>query len=321
MKIKDLFFLFWFFVLTHYVSFGQCCSGGVPLSGSLGLSSGEARSLQILTTYDYNVLNQLFEGSTKMDDKTRKRTTHSSLIELSYNLTKRFSVSTMFSWVRQERYVSTISGLSDFNISQGIGDGIVLVKYNLLNPSLDKNRILSIGAGPKIPLGSANNRTISGIALPADMQPGSGAWDLMSWLYFEKYHLFIKNLTFTGITTYRYTGSNPDYFGSQTYRFGNEIMINSQFSYPLFVGKRWFDIMIGTRFRNQQDDLINEELFPNSGGSFLFANVGLRFNFDDKQSIMLNGFVPVYRNVGGTQVTTSGRFQISYLKTFKFNKN
>jgi hypothetical protein len=63
-----------------------CCSGGVPLGGSLGLGTAESQSLQVLVTYDYNAINDLVSFSERLDDDTRSRTTQSSIIEINYGL-------------------------------------------------------------------------------------------------------------------------------------------------------------------------------------------------------------------------------------------
>ena len=49
--------------------YGQaCCSGGVPVTSNLGLSGNQAGSLQFLLTYDYNVLKDLMDGRTRLND-------------------------------------------------------------------------------------------------------------------------------------------------------------------------------------------------------------------------------------------------------------
>lgn len=68
-----------------------CCSGGVPLGGNLGLGAAEGKSLQVLATYDYNAINDLVSFSDQLEDDTRSRTTHSSIIELNYGFNQRFS--------------------------------------------------------------------------------------------------------------------------------------------------------------------------------------------------------------------------------------
>jgi hypothetical protein len=57
------------------VSGQTCCSGGVPLSGNVGLPSGEKGVLQILVNHDDNALKTLKSGSMKLEDDSRTRHT------------------------------------------------------------------------------------------------------------------------------------------------------------------------------------------------------------------------------------------------------
>jgi len=295
----------------------QCCSGGVPISGTLGLSTSDSQSWQFLLTYDYNAMNDLFEGSQSLDDNSRKRSTQSILFEVNYGLTKRITLTAMSTFVRQERLVSTIDDQSNFTSTQGLGDGIFLVKYRLISPDENQNYSFSIGGGPKIPIGRTDFTNQIGLALPADLQPGSGAWDLLLWSNFERYHLFLKNFNVAAVLTYRYTGTNNNYFSVQKYRFGNEFIASFQTSYRFFVRSQIFDGTLTFMYRNQQEDLVNGETFPNSGGNFLYLIPGLNYNFSPDFSFRLSGYVPLYRNPGGTQVTTSYKLTAAIAYTIR----
>jgi len=258
--------------------YSQCCSGGVPISGSLGLSSSDAKSWQFLLTYNYNVMNDLFEANHSLDDKSRERITHSTILEGNYGLTKRITLTGMLSFIRQERTVKTIVNQTDFTYTQGLGDGIFLFKYRLVSPEAKPNYSLSIGAGPKIPIGRTDFTNQNGLALSADMQPGSGAWDMMLWSNFERYHIFRKNFNLAAVLTYRNTGKNKDYFGMQDYRFGNEFTFNLQSSYRFFIRSLMLDGLITFRYRSQREDFVDGQEFPNSGGNFIYIIPGLNYN-------------------------------------------
>ena len=57
-----------------------CCSGGTPLSGSLGLQNLEGQSVLLEVNYDYNTQHDLVSGSSKLNDNPRRRNTHSILL-------------------------------------------------------------------------------------------------------------------------------------------------------------------------------------------------------------------------------------------------
>src|SRR6056297_4013608 len=84
------------------VSIAQtCCSGGVPLGGSLGLGAAESKSLQVLVTYDYNAINDLVSFSDQLEDDTRSRTTQSSIIEVNYGINQRWSLTGVVPFIKQ----------------------------------------------------------------------------------------------------------------------------------------------------------------------------------------------------------------------------
>lgn len=299
---------------------GQCCSGGVPISGYLGISASDEGYLQFLLTYDYNNMHDLFEENHQLNDYTRERITHSSLLEVNYGLTDRITLAGMTSFIRQERKVNSLNNQSNFTNTQGPGDGIILIKYRIFSPSVKSDYSFLIGAGPKIPLGRTNFNNENGLALPADLQPGSGAWDLIIWSFFERYHLYWNNLNLATALSYRYTGTNNTYFDVQKYRFGNEFTFNIQTSYRFFMKSLMLDGMVSFLYRNQKQDLVDGETFPNSGGDFIYIIPGLSYNINPNISFQLSGYLPLYRNTRGTQLTTSYKLRTSVSYKIR-NKN
>lgn len=282
-----------------------CCSGGVPLGGSLGLGAAESKSLQLLVTYDYNTMNDLVSFSEILDDDTRSRKTHSSIFEMNYGLTQRFSVTGVVPFIRQTRTIQGFEGNKDFTAAQGLGDLVLLAKYRLINPENSSNIEWVIGAGPKIPTGKTNFTNNQGLVLPADMQSGSGSLDGIFWSYFLRSRLFKNpNLGLAAVTTFRYSGENKNYNTTQTYKFGNEFQFNLGLNYSFFA-KVPIDIFAFVRYRKQAEDLIDGGVFPSSGGQWVYAIPGVNINFSPGFTFRLSGDIPVYRKLDGTQLTTS----------------
>ncbi len=305
------------FILLAFCSnaFTQCCSGGVPISGSLGLTSTEGKTIHLSLTYDYNALNDLFESDRSLDDKSRKRITHSGLLEVNYGLTGRITLTGMVSAVRQERIIHTRTGERNFDATNGPGDAILMIKYRLITPDMLPGYSLTIGSGPKIPLGRTNLKNNLGLALPADMQPGSGAWDMMFWSVFEKYTFLIENFSLSAAITYRYTGTNRNYFEGQSYRFGNELAFNLQSKYRFLIKSMIFDGNLTLRYRSMQEDKFNGNDFPNSGGEFISLMPAINYNFSPDLSIRIGSYIPLYRKVEGTQLSPGYKFiaSLSYI--------
>ncbi|MEM7656399.1 MAG: hypothetical protein AAF399_09745 [Bacteroidota bacterium] len=289
--------------------FGQaCCSGGVPASGNLGLGSQGKGVFQLQATYDYNQLLDLLDGSQKLEDRTRTRTTHALLLEASYDFHPRFGVNGLFSWIRQERLIETLPGQSDFTSNQGIGDAILLFRYNLLVPNAAQTGpALSVGLGPKIPLGASDRANSQGIVLPADLQPGTGAWDAMFWSQIA--HTLGKhpNWSLAGFSTYRLTSTNQRFNGQQAYRFGNEWLLQAGMSHRWLLRKWLMDTGLNLQYRNLTPDQVERLPFENTGGQWLHLRPLINWNLSPTRSIRLMGDIPLYRNLQGTQLTTSYR--------------
>lgn len=297
-----------------------CCSGGVPLGGSLGLGTAESQSLQVLVTYDYNAINDLVSFSERLDDDTRSRITQSSIIELNYGLNNRWSVTGVVPFIRQTRSIQAFAG-EDFTSAKGIGDVVFLAKYRLINPENQLGIDWVAGVGSKIPTAKTDHVNNQGLVMAADMQPGSGSLDGIFWSYFLKSR-FLKNpnLGLMAVTTFRYSGENRNYNRTQTYRFGNEFQFNLGLNYSTFV-KRPVDFSAFLRYRKQTEDLIDGGVFPSSGGQWVYVIPGVNISFSPSWSFRLSGDVPLYRKLDGTQLTTSYKITAALLFDIPLSKN
>ncbi len=294
-------------------SFGQaCCSGGVPLGGSLGLGTADRNALQVLITYDYNKMGDLYDGSQYLKDPNRQRVTHSALFEINYGLSERFGIAGVMPFIRQERQISSFGGQDDFSKAQGMGDALLLLKYRLLNKDFPSQWEWVAGVGSKLPTGRTNHTGNNGIVLAADMQPGSGSFDGIFWSYLLRSRFLTNNLSVAGVTMYRYSGNHKRYNRSQTYRFGNEFQASLGLNYNIFA--YWPVTLFNfLRYRSQTPDLIDGAVFPGSGGKWIYTIPGINIDFSKSYSLRLSGDLPVYRKLSGTQLTTSWKFTAALL--------
>lgn len=332
-----LYFIFLFWWGTPNLLAQTCCSGGVPLSSNLGLPDGEKGVLQFALSYDLNALNTLKAGRTVLDDDSgtdRSRLTHSTLLELGYSITDRFSVDLFFSWVRQERTNFFNGQQTGFTYTDGVGDPVILIKYKLL--SLNQNQTtLTGGLGLKPPLGSANE-TFNNLRLNADLQPGSGAWDAVFWGQFTKVMPFRPSMSFAATTTYRSRGTNEDFqetfiastgtTTAQPYRFGDEFQLIAGLSDRFLLGKQLLDPALLFRYRSARPDRIKpnrEGTFneiANTGGQWIFINPSISFWIGTTFSLNANIELPLLANITGTQVTPSYRLNIGAYYILKTKK-
>ncbi|MEM1121583.1 MAG: transporter [Bacteroidota bacterium] len=296
--------LLYFFILR--IGSGQtCCSGGVPLSSNLGLPVSETKTLQLALTYDLNVLETLKTGRQTLEDDARSRKTHSGILEVGYSFSDKFSMDGFFSLVRQERTINQF-GNTNFVATNGIGDAVLLFKYKVWS-TLGNNTALQIGVGPKIPLGATNKTNPQGLALNADLQPGSGAWDGIIVAQFNHTLNFRPSMSLLATATYGLKGKNREYFDVQTYQFGNEFQFNVGLSDRLLVGKSIIDPSILFQYRSQQADKIDGIDLPSTGGSWVFVNPNVAYWLTPDLSLNVGVSLPILADIVGTQVTPTYR--------------
>lgn len=296
------------FFLCSAGGFSQtCCSGGVPLSNNIGVPNEGKGVFVVGLSYDYNNLNTLLVGAEEFKDDSRERITHSSLLNIGYGFTDRFSVEALFSWVNQSREIRQF-GNSDKIETSGIGDAVFLAKYAFPDP-LGKFSLVSIGLGAKAPLGASDITTANGIQLTADLQPGSGAWDGIGWLSVSKGLNIRPTANVYGTMTYRLTGTNDSYLNDNaSYTFGNEVIINMGYIDEVVLLNTLINPVLNLKYRKAGRDEINDREMPNTGGEWIFLRPEINFLLWQNFYFNSSFEVPLYSFVKGTQLTPTYRF-------------
>ncbi len=293
-----------------------CCSGGVPVSANLGMPNHGSNVLQLSLNYDLNVLRTLKTGKEVLNDKNRKRTTHSILFETGYSFSSRFSVDALFSWVRQERLITNF-GNRELTSTNGIGDMTLLFKYLAVDrPDFS----ITTGIGVKAPTGASALLTSDGLALSADLQPGSGAWDGLGWINISHRPMFRPGATLSLNAIYSHKGKNSDYLGSQVYKFGNEFQLILGYSDRLLLGNQLLDPAVLFRYRVADPDQNEGLLQPSTGGKWIFINPSLSFWINQDLSFNGNIELPLFANITGTQVTPTYRINTGIYYKLKISR-
>lgn len=290
-----------------------CCSGGVPISGNLGLPAGPAGELLLSLNYDYNFLNTLLDSTSVLNDISRTRTTHSLLLEVGYQISARWSVSLLATGVRQERILHPIGFPMRHQSTSGIGDAVLLLRYQPW-------QFLMLGLGTKVPLGAFDIMDNRGIQLNADLQPGSGAWDAILWVQSTIPWSVSPSGAWSVTAISRLTGVNPAFRTGQSYQFGNDIQAIIGYTDRIFLLNQVLDLSGMVRYRWADMDKTNGGEIPNTGGNWLFVNPGMAWWPTPELSFQVNGEVPIYQVVAGVQLSPTWRintgvyFQISTKK-------
>lgn len=275
---------------------GQTCScAGAPVFNPLEFSSmDEDKHWHFQLTYKYHAINDLVQGSTKINDDTdRTRTARSVFFETRYAISKRLAVMALINFTGHGREVG-ISGSGGVN-TQGLGDSMLSLQYTPLRFSDGKGLEVSFGGGVKAPTGK-NTVTLTGVAAE-DMQPGTGSWDAMGWVYVAKVIDTVKGLEFYASGSYRVNGDN-----SRDYSFGNELIsaFGARFKtagpldYSLYGRYRWTD----------SDQRFGGDV-PNTGGNWIYIVPGVTFKAFKNGGVKTEFEIPVYRKLNGFRQFTS----------------
>ena len=291
----------------------SCCSGGAPLSGNLGLPMANRQNLQFSLSYDLNKLNTLKSGTEILDDNTRTRTTHTLLFQSGYTINKHIAIEVLVPWVRQEREVKPVGLPSTFELTSGIGDIVLLSKYRFFDN-------YQLGIGIKLPSGKSNKANAQGLTLNADLQPGSGSWDFIYWFSSQHQLKFRQSLALHTVATYRATGQNNAYLGSQAYKFGNETQVQIGISDQFLIFSQIVSPSLSFKYRHVLADQNNSFDVPSTGGNWLFIKPGLNYSIGTHFNILTTIDLPLYANLEGTQITPTFRFNISVLLNLNLSK-
>jgi len=299
-------------------SFGQTCScAGAPLISAQFAGGRKAGQLAVGLTYEHHEISRVFAGSSRVGEET-KRATRSTLLELHYGITDRFSVSSTINFAQKDRTTGTDGSRVPASLStSGIGDALFLVSYSILQQSLWKRTQLSISAGAKAPVGSSS-LMLDGHPLNADMQPGTGSWDGFLSLYWSYSMLPRSTAAVFAVASYRFSGANERFTATDHYRFGNETLVS--FGVANSVGTK-AAYSVAFLFRSTGQDELNDAEIFNTGGRWASVAPSIQYSLSSRTDIRLAGRYPIAQWLRGTQPSTSYAAAISLLYTFGRTKN
>lgn len=278
-----------------------CSCAGAPLVTAQSIGSMEPGNLVLGLTTNFNNIDKLYSGSTELNNRSSERSTFTTLLEANYGISERFSVTGTFSYVRKERVTGLQTGASQQQLlASGIGDALLMLKYDIIEQSLWKPFHFTIGSGAKVPL-ATNSLTSNGLALNADMQPGTGSWDGIGWMFFS-YTIRSQNINIFTVNSYKLTSKAERFNENDNYKFGNELNSILGLTGPAFSR---FSYNLRLKFRFANSDTRNGTDLPSTGGEWLNFEPGLGYKLSDRFSLQVSGEIPIHRNVNGTQPSTT----------------
>lgn len=305
-----------FFVIISFICAGianaqTCCSGGIPLSNNIGLNFSDADATLFSLSYDYNYLNTLKNEGETLNDNSRLRTTTSILLNIGHSFGTKFTVEGLFTWVKQTRRITQF-GNQNLDQTSGIGDAVVLGNFALIaDPQLPTT--LRLGLGVKVPLGSTTETNDQGIVLNADLQPGSGAWDLLYVLTAIQQLNFRPSLSLSLRAVFRHTGTNSEYLGNSAYKFGNEFQAYLGLVDQFLIKSTLINPSLTFKYRNAQKDTINTNSLPNTGGNWVFIMPNLSIIVARNLNLYATAELPLYAVPDGLQLTPTYRITTGFI--------
>lgn len=291
-------------VLLPLLSEAQTCScAAVPLLGSMQLASPNDQQWFLSSTYEFHDVSELVSGSSTVPDQTnRDRTSQALIIEASRGLSDRWSASVLLSGVRHDREVSGISASAS-----GLGDAIAMLKYSPHSISLYSDTALSFGIGARLPIG-VDDASWQGITLAEDMQPSTGAYGGILWVYWA--HAFNES---KGARIYANLSHAQNGENDRDYMFGDDTTVTLGGAYQ--TQSPWgFNLEL--LYRDAARDERNSVPIANTGGQWLDVVPAVQYHISPNVAIKAAAKVPISRDLHDQlQFTTryALRLSLSYV--------
>ena len=262
-------------VTTEQVVAQGCCTVGASSIGGFEGGVQSYKTLSAAINYQYNSLTGAFQGRNSLEDPLRRTAdvVYFSM-QLEYGMQPKLSVlaSIYYSDKSRELTVTSSTGNERFPETasfrgSGIGDLVLLAKYQLVSPSIISPFGLSVGGGASLPTGRFTKEQ-NGSQLSVDLQPGTGATTLIGWAYAMR-NIPELGLSFFATASYRYAVPNLD-----GYRIGDEILANLGAEYGL--GENLVGSLI-LRARFARKDYSEGRFLLGTGGTYYDFMPGITY--------------------------------------------
>ena len=281
-----------------------CSCAGVPLLGSMQLAVPNGKQWYTGIAYEFHDASDLVSGSSTVPDTTgRDRTAQTLVFEVSRGLTNKWSVSALIALVEHER---NVGGFKDQ--AKGLGDSILMIKFAPISITPFSRNALVFGVGSRIPVG-VDDADRFGITLAEDMQPSTGAFGAIGWMYAARALNRADTARIYTSLSYTHNGAND-----RKYQFGHETTVAVGGSY-------WtqspFALNLEFRYRNAARDQRNSVDIPNTGGQWLDIVPAVQYHATDSFAVEASVKLPLRRDLNDQlQFTTKYAFRLSFSYVF-----
>jgi hypothetical protein len=297
-------------ICSMQVGAQTCSCAGAPLVSSQAGGMINPGNYSVGITYQYNDISAIYSGSTKQNQRTQERSTESYLLEISAGIINRLSATLSLSYVDKNRTTGLSTPVSSTATVNGIGDGLISLNYELIESDLwNPNQVIVFG-GVKVPFGE-HSVSNNGVQFNADMQPGTGTFDVLSGVI-ATHILRSWNAEVQLGIRYRANGENERFNSDDNYSFGNRLTVQGAFRKQVNT----FIAALGLEYRKAASDQLNSNKLANTGGSWLFVQPSVSAGLFRNTGIRVSADLPIFTEVQGTQPSTSFALMASFFVNF-----
>ncbi|CAI6151438.1 MAG: hypothetical protein SPLUMA1_SPLUMAMAG1_01281 [uncultured Sulfurimonas sp.] len=248
----------------------------------------------------------------------------------SYSLSASYGISDTLTLNMQLPYISRINirageddggtyGVHPHGDSKGLGDISAILQYKVYDEEEVKIALL---AGLKAPSGKTDVKDGHEV-LEADLQPGSGSWDIFAGAALTK---DFENFSIHTSVLYKYNKIGVD--GSQ---LGDVLTYNGALSYKLIKDTHshvlreldaeeefayTVNIFVELNGEKADKDHFSGVVANNTGHNVIFATTGIQASTEEGYSLFFTVSTPIYQNFNGIQNDISYKSSIGIGKSF-----
>lgn len=239
--------------------------------------------------------------------------TSSTSLALAYGVSNNLTLSVRLPYVtrnhiREGELEDGVAEVHSKGDATGIGDAAFFGQYRFFK---DNSTSASFLFGAKAPTGKTDVDN-QGARLDAELQPGSGSWDVLAGVAFSRQH---GRMGYHANVLYNKTTE-----GSQNTDIGDAFFYNAALSYRLSNGERnhphqdaaehahlvW-DLLLELNGEARGKTRVGTNPEPHSGGSVIYITPGIRVSSSAGWTGFLSLGVPVSENLKGVQTGVNYR--------------
>ncbi|MEA1914329.1 MAG: transporter [Campylobacterota bacterium] len=247
------------------------------INGNVGNGLKEG-ILKIALSHESCTKDSAYHGSNKViDPKQRIMDVNINKLKLRYGLGNGFDVRAIFTHKDKTfTYLHPMSSARYKNTNKGLGDTLVIGRYEILNQKKGDSVFLSVGAGVKLPTGSTSktfNSPAGDTKFPI-MQLGSGSTDYLAEVGISR---FLPNSRIDAHMIYTQTTK-----GDNNYQFGDKLKWNIGYSYAI---NNALDVQLeldGSHCKKHKSSGIEVD---STGGTFTYITPGIHYKINKQYNI------------------------------------